>query len=62
MCIHTRILYGSGRLTVSIIRVAQKHWSYIESISIGLISAQRFEMTLDRYWRRHAGLPIANGW
>jgi len=27
-----------------------------------LISARRFEMTLDRYWRRHAGLPMANGW
>jgi len=28
----------------------------------GLISARRFEMAMDQYWQRHAGLSMANGW
>jgi len=36
--------------------------NFPSSTKIDLILARRFKMTMNRYWWRHAGLPMANGW
>jgi len=35
------------------------YWIYVD---YSMVSYPYFEMTMNWYWRRHAGLPMANSW